>query len=249
MQQPRRRCAGAGLRDSARCTPTTSCPASTARAAATAESTPPLMAASTLISDAACGRRPCAAPRARSTAAGQRRAAARRRRPAVRGVAEGEAQRRPRAAVVVARPSRAARGWAGPRRPSRPSRWSTRCRWASSSSSSASPSQPGKEKCALPGSRSAGSGSPLQHGVRARPRGRRRPARRAARADPGGLAGRSSAAHARPRRRSRAIAGASRVPERTSRSWPPPCSSGTQLDVAAEQQRADADRAAELVRR
>src|SRR5205814_8638468 len=36
-----------GLRDSARCTPVTSWPASTARAAATAESTPPDMAAST----------------------------------------------------------------------------------------------------------------------------------------------------------------------------------------------------------
>ena len=36
-----------GMRLSARCTPTTSCPASTARAAATAESTPPLIAART----------------------------------------------------------------------------------------------------------------------------------------------------------------------------------------------------------
>ena len=36
-----------GIRLSARCTPTTSCPASTARAAATAESTPPLIAANT----------------------------------------------------------------------------------------------------------------------------------------------------------------------------------------------------------
>src|SRR5690625_944724 len=35
------------FRDSAMCTPTTSCPASTARAAATAESTPPLSAAKT----------------------------------------------------------------------------------------------------------------------------------------------------------------------------------------------------------
>src|SRR5437763_16103109 len=38
-----------GLADNARCTPTTSCPASTARAAATAESTPPLIAAKTRI--------------------------------------------------------------------------------------------------------------------------------------------------------------------------------------------------------
>src|SRR5262245_27366575 len=36
-----------GFRDKARCTPVTSCPASAARAAATAESTPPLIAAST----------------------------------------------------------------------------------------------------------------------------------------------------------------------------------------------------------
>src|SRR3954469_24490649 len=40
----------AGLRDSARWMPVTSCPASTARAAATAESTPPDIAAMTLIS-------------------------------------------------------------------------------------------------------------------------------------------------------------------------------------------------------
>src|SRR5688572_25333499 len=38
----------AGLRLSARCTPVTSCPASAARAAATAESTPPDIAATTL---------------------------------------------------------------------------------------------------------------------------------------------------------------------------------------------------------
>ena len=39
-----------GIRLRARCTPTTSWPASTARAAATAESTPPLIAASTFMS-------------------------------------------------------------------------------------------------------------------------------------------------------------------------------------------------------
>src|SRR6478735_891233 len=39
----------AGLRESARWMPVTSCPASTARAAATAESTPPDMAATTLM--------------------------------------------------------------------------------------------------------------------------------------------------------------------------------------------------------
>ena len=48
VQQPRepvRKVPGA--RDRARWTPTTSCPASTARAAATAESTPPLIATRT----------------------------------------------------------------------------------------------------------------------------------------------------------------------------------------------------------
>src|SRR3954447_17284655 len=49
-QQPREPVRSAAeVCDSARCTPTTSCPAATARAAATAESTPPLMAARTLI--------------------------------------------------------------------------------------------------------------------------------------------------------------------------------------------------------
>ena len=38
-----------GLDDNAKCTPITSCPASTARAAATAESTPPLIAAITFM--------------------------------------------------------------------------------------------------------------------------------------------------------------------------------------------------------
>src|SRR6476659_5810548 len=73
---------------SARCTPTTSCPASTIRAAATAESTPPLIAATTLIdrSPAPAGRaagaldggRPC----------GHHRLHVLRR----RGVAEGQPQ-------------------------------------------------------------------------------------------------------------------------------------------------------------
>ena len=41
-----------GLLESAKCTPTTSCPISTARAAATAESTPPLIAAITFMMNA-----------------------------------------------------------------------------------------------------------------------------------------------------------------------------------------------------
>src|SRR3954447_20213719 len=49
-QQPRELVRSAAeVCDNARCTPTTSCPAATARAAATAESTPPLIAARTLI--------------------------------------------------------------------------------------------------------------------------------------------------------------------------------------------------------
>src|SRR5215468_12735933 len=44
-----------GLRANARCTPVTSCPASAARAAATAESTPPDMAASTLTGSRVSG--------------------------------------------------------------------------------------------------------------------------------------------------------------------------------------------------
>src|SRR5690348_3381998 len=48
----------AGLRDSARWMPVTSWPASTARAAATAESTPPDMAATTLMRGASSARCP-----------------------------------------------------------------------------------------------------------------------------------------------------------------------------------------------
>src|SRR5918995_7466644 len=56
VQQPRAPLRNdCGLLDSARCTPVTSWPASAARAAATAESTPPDMAASTLIAGASSG--------------------------------------------------------------------------------------------------------------------------------------------------------------------------------------------------
>src|SRR6478752_5003677 len=73
---------------SARCTPTTSCPASTIRAAATAESTPPLIAATTLID-----RSPAPAGRAAGAfdggwQGGQHRLHVLRR----RGVAEGQPQ-------------------------------------------------------------------------------------------------------------------------------------------------------------
>src|SRR4051812_1700794 len=64
-QQPREPVRSAAeVCDSARCTPTTSCPAATARAAATAESTPPLIAARTLIGAAlSSARRPPSAVR------------------------------------------------------------------------------------------------------------------------------------------------------------------------------------------
>ena len=76
VQQPREpaRQRRAGCCDSARCTPVTSCPASAARAAATAESTPPDMAASTFTGSAppaAPARRPGRSrPSPASTSAG-----------------------------------------------------------------------------------------------------------------------------------------------------------------------------------
>ena len=44
-----------------------------------------------------------------------------------------------------------------------------------------------------------------------------------------------------------AIAGVSRVPDRTSRSCPPPCCTGVSFTARPNHQRADADRAADLV--
>src|SRR6478735_139610 len=74
---------------SARCTPTTSCPASTMRAAATAESTPPLIAATTFIL-----RSPAPAGRAASALDGGRQGGQHRVHVLLgRGVPEGEPQR------------------------------------------------------------------------------------------------------------------------------------------------------------
>ncbi len=118
---------------------------------------------------------------------------------------------------------------------------------ASSSSSRASPSQPGNEKCALPGSRWAvdRSGSPpsTASGTTSstrRTRSSRSPASCSARSRWPFAA--TSAAAASP-----TMAGVSRVPERTSRSWPPPCSTGTRSWVAAEDEQPGAQRPADLV--
>ena len=74
-----------------------------------------------------------------------------------------------------------------------------------------------------------------------------RPARRAAPPTRAANSGWPFDRHLDRDREARRSPATSSVPERTSRSWPPPCSSGVHGDVAAEQQRADADRAAELV--
>ena len=162
----------------------TSCPASTARAAATAESTPPDMAARTRIDSAgpaSTGR----SPRRRRPPGPARRPG---RSPSTSastsargaGVPEREPQRAARAARRRS-PSRAARGegWATPAEQAEPVEQSMPR--ASSSISSESPSQPGKVRCALPGSRSAGSGSPLSARVGDLRLDPARPGRRAAR--------------------------------------------------------------------
>src|SRR5215472_2799732 len=96
---------------------------------------------------------------------------------------------------------------------------------ASSSMSRASPSQPGKEKCAFPGSRAGPGGGPLRmaSGTAASTR-RTRSSRSAARriASSSRLLATTWAAVANAR-----IAGASRVPDLISASCPPPCSTGT----------------------
>ncbi len=115
----------------------------------------------------------------------------------------------------------------------------------SSRNSSESPSQPGKVKWALPGSR-PWTGRPAQHGVGHRcqdavdqpvPEGGN-----AFAASSGSLVVTASAAAAKA-----AMDAVSRVPERTSRSCPPPCWTGVSFTARPEHQRADADRAADLV--
>ena len=130
----------AGRGDSARCTPATSWPASTIRAAATAESTPPLIAASTRIA------------RLLPRWPGRPGAPARRR----RAVPPARRPRRPRCWCGPARsaasrgrwpgrrPSRAARGTAGPPRPCTPNPSSTRCPWRPAASAASRPRSRGR---------------------------------------------------------------------------------------------------------
>ena len=183
------------------------------------------------------------ARRARSTAGRSRRA--RRRRLGGRGVAEREAQRAAgasRRSAPIA--SSTCEGWATPAEQAEPVEHSTPR--ASSSISSESPSQPGKDRCAMPGSRS--SGSPLHDlgvGTSARTPASSRSRSAATRARVPGAAldgdrGRGGqpdrAGHVQRAGTDVALLAAA-VQQRLAR------------DVAAQQQRAGADRAAELVRR
>ena len=95
---------------------------------------------------------------------------------------------------------------------------------ASSSMSSESPSQPGKLRCAMPGSRSVGCPLTITSGMTART-----PAISSSRS----AASRAVVSSRRDTVTAVAVASpieptTSRVPERTSRSWPPPCSDGVQ---------------------
>ena len=114
---------------------------------------------------------------------------------------------------------------------------------ASSSSSSASPSQPGKEKWALPGSRSLGVA--VEHRVRHRRAHPRRPARRAARR-PRGELGLPLHRHL-DRDRERGDPGHVQGAGAHVALLPAAVQQRRAGDVAAEQQRADAGRPAELV--
>ena len=226
----------AGLRDSARWMPVTSWPASAARAAATAESTPPDMAATTLIGTAAARARSTTGPIASTSASTSAAVRCGRARSAASGA------RPPRRS-----PSRAARARAGARRPSRPSRWSTRCRGRRAASAASRPRSRGSRGARC---RAAGRSPPVQRApcrwasgttsMTRRTRSSRSAATRAACS--AWCLTASSTAAANP-----AIAGVSRVPLRMSRSWPPPWTSGVDAELAAHDERADAVRAADLV--
>ncbi len=88
-----------------------------------------------------------------------------------------------------------------------------------------SPSQPGKLKCALAGRRPP---DPGRRRAR-RPARRERTAATSSSRSPPTLRANSSrrSAASRPATANEATAGTSRVPERTCRSWPPPCRTGT----------------------
>ncbi len=219
--------------------PVTSWPASTARAAATAESTPPDMAAMTLMSA------PRRAARARSTTGPIASTTASTSAWVVVWPREKRSECR---AWSASQPiaSSTCEGWGTPAEQAEPVEHSIPR--ASSSISSESPSQPGKPRWALPGSRPAvpdSSGAPCRcaSGTCSRTRrtrsSRRAPTRAACSAC---CFTASSTAAANP-----AIAGVSRVPLRMSRSWPPPCTSALTVDLTAHDERAHAVRAAELV--
>ena len=148
-----------GLRDRARWMPVTSCPASAARAAATAESTPPDIAASTFTTPPPRCRITAPAARARCTA-GPIASMTRRTSSAV-DVCPSEKRSDERAAAS-SQPiaSRTCDACGTPAEHAEPVEHSMPC--ASSSIRSESPSQPGNERWALPGSRNASSTGPLR---------------------------------------------------------------------------------------
>ena len=216
------------------CTPVTSCPASTASAAATAESTPPLIAASTRNGAQARlrtirRRDACQARRARSTTGPMA---------ATHRVDIGRRSRCGRARSAAhpplpppARPSPAARGTAGARRRCRPIRSSTRCPGRPAASAARRPRSPGTAggRCRAAGSgrrrRRTGPGSPASttSGTCVADPGDQRVAQLGEPSLPLGQRGR--------RRRATATANptmpaTSSVPDRTPRSWPPPNSIG-----------------------
>ena len=131
-------------------------------------------------------------------------------------------------------------------RPSRPTRSSSRCRRRRAAAAARRPSSPGKPT--LTPRAGCRRGRPV-HGGRRRARQPSTPATSSARRSRSRAssarepAAATSTAAAKP-----ATAATSSVPERTSRSWPPPCSTAVRRDLAAREQRADAVRSAQLVR-
>ena len=237
----------AGLRARARWTPTTSWPASTARAAATAESTPPLIAASTLtttllpvigapLTDRHAGH---GRPRGRS------RRRARRTSSAVDGQPEREAQR---AAGDVRRDAHGEQHVAGLRHAGLAGR-------AGGALDAAGVEQveqgvalaAGEREVRVAGQPAGGVGVAAQLGVgHGGEHGRDEVVAQGA--EPGGVRRLVLRGQLGGDGEGR-IAGASSVPERTPRSWPPPCSTGDEVEAAAGDERAGPDRAADLVAR
>ena len=229
VQQPRadsRRVAAE--RDRARCTPTTSWPASSMRAAATAESTPPDMAATTRIS------------------AGQLRGPSRPLDDRGQGgeegvdvglgrrVAEGQPQGSPAPRTRCA-PWRAARGWAAGRPPGTPSRCEHSTPGGVEEVEQRVALAAGHEQVGVAG-QPARAVAGLQPPVTVMPRPEAQgaleeavaQAHRARSASTSAAATVSSSATANAR-----MAGTSRVPLRTWRSWPPPWASGHERGVPA----------------